>query len=327
MVLFVWNRIPVVLVALGTPLALYVTGVLDVREVLGGFGDPIVAFLASLFVVSAGLEAAGVTTWAGQLLAEKAGTSETRLLVLVMLLAAVLSALVGFVGTTAALLPVAVVLAVRLGQPTSRLLMPLAFSASTGGLLTLTGSPVNVIALNAAEEAGVGSIGYFEFAVVGVPLLLGMMVLMLLLSRRLLPERSGDAMPADLSAHAQTLVEQYQLESGLHRLRLRPTSQYLGAPVTAVDLKDYPGLSLVAILNGEGGKPMQRPNLAENDVLLVRGDAEVAGRLATGQAPWFLFRGRHRRRGDPCSIVTPVWRKWQFRRAPISSDTPYSPAW
>ena len=80
--LFVWNRIPVVLVALGTPLALYLTGILGAGEAIAGFGDPIVVFLASLFVVSAGLEAAGVTTWAGQLLIAKAGTSRTRLLVL-----------------------------------------------------------------------------------------------------------------------------------------------------------------------------------------------------------------------------------------------------
>lgn len=66
-VLFIWNRIPVVLVAIGTALALYATGVLDLAQALGGFGDPAVIFIASLFVVSAGLDATGVTAWAGQL--------------------------------------------------------------------------------------------------------------------------------------------------------------------------------------------------------------------------------------------------------------------
>jgi di/tricarboxylate transporter len=84
-----------------------------------------------------------------------------------------------------------------------------------------------------------------------------------------------------LSAHARTLVEQYRLEDGLHRLRMRSTSPYVGASRSAVDLKDYPGLSLVAIQEGDGAKLLARPNLADGDVLLVRGDAQAAGRLAT----------------------------------------------
>ena len=274
-VLFVSNRVPVVIVALATPVALYLAGILDIREALAGLGDPIVAFLASLFVVSTGLEAAGVTTWAGKMLSEKAGTSETRLLVLIMLLSAFLSALIGFVGTVAALLPVVVVIAVRLGRSTSRLLMPLAFSASAGGLLTLTGSPVNLVTFNAAQEAGVGGFGYFEFAVAGVPLLLGVVVIVLLFSKRLLPERSGESMPADLSALTQTLVEQYRLEDGLHRLRVKPTSAWVGALRTDIDLAAYPGLKLIGMQQGAGALP-----LAEGDVLLVHGDAQAAGQLA-----------------------------------------------
>ena len=74
-VLFVWNRVPVVIVAIGTALALYATGVLDLGQALAGFGDPAVIFIASLFVVSAGLEATGVTAWAGQLLIARVGDS------------------------------------------------------------------------------------------------------------------------------------------------------------------------------------------------------------------------------------------------------------
>ena len=87
-VLFVWNRIPVVLVALGTALALYFTGVTNLQESLGGLGDPAVIFIASLFVVSTGLDATGVTAWAGQGLIAQAGQSRVRLLVLMMLLVA-----------------------------------------------------------------------------------------------------------------------------------------------------------------------------------------------------------------------------------------------
>ncbi len=131
-VLFVTEKVPVVLVALGTALALYFTGILDFREALGGLGDPTTIFIASLFVVSAGLEAAGVTAWAGQFLIAKAGTSRARQLGLVMLAAALLTALISLNGAIAALLPVVVVMAVRLGQPPSQILMPMVFAAHAG---------------------------------------------------------------------------------------------------------------------------------------------------------------------------------------------------
>ena len=280
-VLFVWNRVPVALVAIATPLALYLTGVLDAGDALAGLGDPVVIFIAALLVVSAGLEVAGVTTWAGQILVEKAGTSRARLLVLMTLLAAAMSALIGLIGTTAALLPVVVVAAVRLGRSPSQLLMPLAFASSAGGLLTLAGSPVNVITSQAAQDAGLGAFGFFEFAVAGIPLILGVMAISLALGQRLLPERGGIGLPRDFGAHARTLVEQYRLEDGLHRLKLRASSPYVGALRSAIELGEYPGLSLVAIQEGNAGGPLRRTALAEGDVLLVRGSAEEAGRLAT----------------------------------------------
>lgn len=101
-----------------------------------------------------------------------------------------------------------------------------------------------------------------------------------LFGRRLLSVRHSQSIPADFSAHASTLIEQYRLEDGLHRLSVRSTSSYAGKPRTAVDLKDYADLSLVAILEGGGGGPSQRPTIAEGDLLLVRGDAAATGRLA-----------------------------------------------
>ena len=77
--LFVWNRLPVAVVALLTPMALFYTGILDVREVVAGFGDPVVLFVASLLVLGTALEAAGVTNWAGQGLVKRAGASPVKL--------------------------------------------------------------------------------------------------------------------------------------------------------------------------------------------------------------------------------------------------------
>ena len=224
--LFVWDRLPVVVVAMATALALWATGVLDLGQALAGFGDPAVLFIASLFVVSAGLEATGVTAWIGQVLIDRAGESRVRLLVLTMLLVSVLTALINLNGSVAALLPVVVVMAVRLGRPPSQLLMPLVFSGHAGSLLALTGTPVNVLVSDAAVDAGQAPFGYFEFAWVGVPLLLGTMAIILLLGPRLLPNRSGKTIPADLSKHARTLIEHYTLDDGVFQLRVRATSPY-----------------------------------------------------------------------------------------------------
>ncbi len=278
-VLFVSGRVPVVIVALGTALALYLTGVLDLGRALAGLGDPAVIFIASLFVVSAGLETTGVTAWTGQILIGLVGESRVRLLTLIMLLVAVLGALININGAVPALLPVVVVLAIRLRRAPSQMLMPLAFAASAGSLLALTGTPVNVIVSEAAADAGVGPFGFFEFAIAGIPLLLGTIAIVLLLGQRLLPDRSGQSMP-DLSRHARTLSEQYRLDAELFQLRVRPGSPYVGAPRAAVDLRDYPGLTLVSIQGDGEGTPLRRATLADGDRLTVRGNADTAGRLA-----------------------------------------------
>lgn len=292
-VLFVWDRLPVVIVAMATALSLYATGILDLGQALAGFGDPAVVFIVALFVVSASLDAAGVTAWAGQLLIAQVGDSRTRLLVLTMLVAAVLAALISLNGAVAALLPVVVVTAVRLARPTSQLLMPFVFAGHAGSLLALTGTPVNVLVSEAAADAGVGAFGYFEFALVGVPLLAGTVAIAVLFGQRLLPDRRGRMLPPDLSRHARTLVEQYRLDDGLFQLRLRPQSPYVGASRAAVDLAGYPGLTLVSVqAEGEGG-PVRRAALSKGDSLIVRGDAEVAGMLTVDQHLAFRSEDGH----------------------------------
>ena len=279
-VLFIWNRVPVVLIALGTALALYATGVLSLGQSLAGLGDTAVIFIASLFVVSAGLEATGVTAWAGQLLISRAGTNRTRLLVIMLLLIAFLTALISVNGAVAALLPVVVVAAVRLGRPTSQLLMPLAFGAHAGSLLALTGTPVNVLVVEASRGAGLAPFGYFEFAIAGVPLLAGTIAIIVLFGQRLLPNRSGRNIPADLSRHARTLVEQYKLDDELFQLRVRAGSPYAGMAQSDLELTDYPGISVVALQPGDGPGPMRRRMLQVGDILIVRGEPATVASLA-----------------------------------------------
>ncbi|HQR56981.1 MAG TPA: SLC13 family permease [Burkholderiaceae bacterium] len=282
-VLFITEKVPVVIVALGTALALYFTGILDFRQALGGLGDPTTIFIASLFVVSAGLEVTGVTAWAGQFLIDKAGESRVRQLVLIMMACAALTGLISLNGAVAALLPVVVVMAVRLNRPPSQLLMPMVFASHAGSILALTGSPVNVLVSQASEEAGTGYFGFFEFAIVGVPLLAGTMAILVFLGHRLLPHKSGASMPTDLSKHARTLVEQYRLEGNAFQLRVRPSSPLIGTAPTAIDLSAYPGLSLIGSQAGATGRPLTRAAIEEGDTLILRGEADAAASFANDQ--------------------------------------------
>jgi di/tricarboxylate transporter len=279
-VLFVTEKLPVVLVAIGTALALYFTGILDFRQALAGLGDPTTIFIATLFVVSAGLEVTGVTAWAGQFLIAKAGDSRARQLILIMLACALLTALISLNGAVAALLPVVVVMAVRLNRPPSQLLMPMVFASHAGSVLALTGSPVNVLVSEASAEAGTGYFGFFEFAIVGVPLLAGTMAILVVMGKRLLPNSSGASMPTDLSKHARTLVEQYRLEGNAFQLRVRESSALVGKAATSIDWSAYPGLSYIGAQAGASGRPLGQASFAVGDTLFLRGEAAAAASLA-----------------------------------------------
>jgi di/tricarboxylate transporter len=280
-VVFVWDRVPPAIAAIGVALALWATGVLELEQAFAGFGDPTVIFIASLFVVSEGLNATGVTAWAGQELISHAGESRTRLIVLTMLLAALLTALINVNGAVAALVPVVVVMAVRVGRSPSQLLLPLAFGAHAGSLLALTGTPVNVIVSNAAEDAGVGRFAFFEFALAGVPLVLGTIAIVALFGEHLLPSRTPRTTDPDFSAHARTLVEQYALDqradtlvtrrSGVAEVVIPPRSELAGDVVFPGMVTSSGDLVVLAVRRqGENLGPGEIV-LAEGDGLLLRG--------------------------------------------------------
>ena len=277
--LFVWNRLPVEFVAIGSALVLYAVGVLTLPEALAGFGDPAVILIAALFVVSEGLDATGVTTWVGQSLVSRSGSGTRRLLLLTMLLSAGLTALIGLNGTVAALLPMAVIMSLRRAFPASRLLMPLAFAGSAGGLLLLTGSPVNIVISEAAGDAGVGEFGFAEFAIVGLPLVAGTIGIVLLLGDRLLPHRVSDEAPPDLSGLARTLVKDYSLDNVLH-LRVTAASPLIGTPRVGGDLSAYPDTRIITVLDGATQQPVSEGLIAAADRLTLVGDPEVGHRFA-----------------------------------------------
>jgi di/tricarboxylate transporter len=136
-----------------------------------------------------------------------------------------------------------------------------------------------VLIAEAAADAGVGRFGFFEFALAGVPLVLGTVAIVVLFGRRLLPERTVRVLPADLSRHARTLVEEYLLQDGVFWLRVRPGSSYVGRRQAALELEEYPALTLVGVQAASDGGPVERVIKAD-DLLIVRGDAETVGRLA-----------------------------------------------
>jgi di/tricarboxylate transporter len=277
---FIWDHLPVAAVALGTALTLWATGVLTLEQSLAGFGDPTVIFIASLFVVSEALDATGITAWLGQALVDRAGDSRARVLVLTLLLVALLTALISVNGSVAALLPVVAVMAVRLRRSPSQLMIPLAFGAHAGSLLALTGSPVNVIVSQSADDAGVGRFGYFEFALVGLPLVAGTIAIIVLFGERLLPTRKVRTATRDFGSLARTLVDQYALDedpatlvsrrSGLAEVVVPPRSALVGEPVFPGMVTDSGDLAVMAIQRrGEdvGGET----KLAVGDTMVLRG--------------------------------------------------------
>ena len=277
---FIWDHLPVAAVALGTALSLWATGVLSLDQALSGFGDPTVIFIASLFVVSEALDATGVTAWAGRELIARAGESRARVFVLMLLLVALLTALISVNGSVAALLPVVAVMAVRLRWSPSQLLIPLAFGAHAGSLLALTGSPVNVIVSESADEAGVGSFGFFEFALVGIPLVAGTIAVIVLLGERLLPTRKVRTATRDFSNLAHTLVDQYGLadepdtlvspRSGLAEVVIPPRSALIGETVFPGMVTESGDLVVLAVQRMGENLPGES-TLAAGDTLVLQG--------------------------------------------------------
>ncbi len=289
-VVFIWDRLPVALVALGTALVLWATGVLSLRQALAGFGDSTVIFIAALFVIAEALDATGVTAWFGQMLLAGAGESRTRVLIYMMTLVALVTAAITVNASVAALLPVVVVMAIRLRWPPSQLLMPLAVAAHAGSLLALTGTPVNVIIADAAVDAGV-TISFVEFALVGIPLVIGTIAIVVLLGERLLPNRSPKSISRDLSNHAETLAEHYGIThapdtlltptKGVAEVVIPPRSALIGETAFAGMTTESGDLVMLAIRR-KGEELTGKNEMAEGDSLLLQGTWVALDRHLSG---------------------------------------------
>ena len=188
-VLFITEVIPLAITAMAVPVALALTGVSSSKEAFAGLYDTNVIIFAGMFVVGAALFETGVAKKIGDSVVKIAGTSEIRLALGVMVIAAALSAVLSNTGTTAVLLPVAIGIASSAGWNRGKVLMPLALAAGLGGTITLVGTPPNLLVNGVLGTAGLRQFGFFEFAYIGIPLTVAGIIYLLTIGRKLIPDR------------------------------------------------------------------------------------------------------------------------------------------
>ena len=227
-VLFVWNRLPVEVVALGCALTLLFTGLVDSGTVFSGFGDPVIVFIAALFVVSEGLESSGVTAWISGMLSRVGGTTHTRILITVMGLAAVVAAVITVNGAAAALLPVTVAVARSATIQTVPGPGAARVRVQRGRDAHVDRQPGERDHPGASVQAGGGGFGYLEFALIGVPLVLATMLVCALLGARLLPDRTPTRAPTDFTDYLPSLVEHWAADYRVWRLTVHADGPALG---------------------------------------------------------------------------------------------------
>ncbi|MFI8772393.1 SLC13 family permease [Gordonia sp. NPDC062954] len=297
--LFVWNRLPVGVVAIASALALYFCGLIDLAGLTAGLGDNVIVFIAALFVVSEGLEASGITAWAGRLLTRAAGTGRVRVLGAITVLSAFLSALITINGAAAALVPVTVAVARHAFMLPSKVLIPLAYACSAGSMLTLSGSPVNVIVNDAARTATGNGFSYFEFGLIGIPLVVVTFAVIAIFGDRLLPDRRSTALPADFSNYLGTVVDHYGLGERVYRLHVGAESSCVGTPVRDAVASDTSDVLPIAAQGGLGAGLVESGHRLQNgDVLVVSGSGQAVDDFARScELTVEDVAGRHARSG------------------------------
>jgi di/tricarboxylate transporter len=271
--LFFSGRVRLDLTAAFVILVLAVSGVVTPAEAIAGFGDPLVMMIAGLFVIGEGLHRTGVAAWVGQRIASLGRGNERHLVLLLMPTVAVLSAFMSSTGVVAIFIPVVLSMAREANLSPRRLLLPLAFASLIGGMLTLIGTPPNIAVSRALVDAGLEGFGFFDFTPVGGVILLVGVLYMLLLGRRLLP--GGTEQPT--TAHHRTLrdmAQAYDIEEGLHRLRIQTQSPLCDMTVGEIGLRRNFGITVVAVERHGGLLTALMPvlietRLREGDVLFV----------------------------------------------------------
>ena len=195
--LFVTELIPLAVTAMAACTALGILGVLPAKQVYAGLSNSTVVLFGGMFVIGAAMFKTGLAETIGLAVVKKAGTKEVPLMGAIMLVTIILSSVSSNTGTVACLMPVVIGIANAANIPASKELMPLAVAANVGGTITMIGTPPNVIVTGALSAAGLPSFGFFEFALIGVPLSIVVLVYMLTIGRKTIPIKNAGAMDAD----------------------------------------------------------------------------------------------------------------------------------
>ena len=191
--LFVTELIPLAITAMGGAIACGLLGFIPAKQVFTGLSNSTVVLFGGMFVVGASMFYTGLAQKIGTQVVKLCGTSETGLMFGLMTVGTVLSSCLSNTGTCACLLPVALGICAAAKIPASRQLMPLAFACGWGGIITMVGTPPNIIAVGAMNAAGLESFSFFEFAWIGVPVSIAGMLYMMFVGKYLLPKADLDA--------------------------------------------------------------------------------------------------------------------------------------
>ena len=214
--MFIWGKVRADIVALTALAALLVFGILTPAEALAGFSSPIVVMMIGLFVVGGAIMQTGLAKLTGNKLMALSRGNETITFLLVMLVTSFIGAFVSNTGTVALMMPIIMSLAAGSGMQSSRFLMPLAFAGSLGGMLTLIGTPPNLVIDEVLTESGFKPLAFFSFFPVGIIVIaIGIIVLMPLSKIFLSKKQSGKKKKQGKSL--DDLVDEYQLLDNLHR--------------------------------------------------------------------------------------------------------------
>lgn len=263
-VFFISGKIRSDIVALCALVALMVMNILTPEEALSGFSNNVIIMMVGLFVVGGAIFQTGLAKMISSKLMKLAGTSETRLFLLVMLVTSMMGAFVSNTGTVAIMIPIVVSMAMSVKMNPSRLLMPLAFASSMSGMMTLIGTPPNLVINDVLVKGGYEGLGFFTFLPVGLICAAVGTVILLPLSKRFLSKPGAlSGASASSGKSLKTLVKEYGIANNLHRLQVDDKSLLVGKMIGELDIHKAYGLNIIEVRHIERS---QRNLLAKNVV-------------------------------------------------------------
>ena len=261
---FISGKVRSDIVALCALVTLMVLGILTPEEALSGFSNNVIIMMIGLFVVGGAIFQTGLAKMISSKLMKLAGNSETRLFVLVMVVTSLMGAFVSNTGTVAIMIPIVVSMAMSVKMNPSRLLMPLAFASSMSGMMTLIGTPPNLVINEELIKGGFPGLGFFTFLPVGVICILVGTVLLLPLSKRFLSKPGAlSGASASSGKSLKELVKEYGIANNLHRLQINSGSLVVGKMIGELDIRKSFGLNIIEVRHVERS---QRNLLAKNVV-------------------------------------------------------------